>query len=267
MNLKTKDSGARRAVTGCVALVAAGVLAAACSSSSSPSTSTTAAPGTTAAPTTTVAGSTGTPTTTAGGSSTTTTTSANSSLLSTLEKLKSGEHQTFAATYKVSTTGSSDKLTSLTIAQQSPNTLFEAVTSTSTVEILTIGAKSYLCSETGGKWTCLNGGKSDPETAMFAFYEPGTYLPEVEAAVKAQGAQATYSAKTVNGFALSCISVTGAKGEKGTGTFCVTAQGVLGYVSYSSTTGGSGNFELTKYATSVPSSDFTLPATVTTLPS
>lgn len=264
MILKTTSLGARRTVTGFAALLAAGVLAAACSSSASPSTTSTAAPNTTAGSTGTTATTSGSSTTTTT-SSTTTTTSTNSSLLTTLGKFKSGEHATFAATYKVTTTGSADKLTGLTIAQQSPDSLFKVDSSTGTFELITIGAKTYLCALTAGKWTCLNGGKSDPEAALFDFYEPGTYLPEVEAAVKAQGAQATYSTKTVNGFPLSCISVTGAKGEKGTGTFCVTAEGALGYVSYASAS-GSGSFEITSFATSVPSADFTLPAKVTSLP-
>ena len=109
---------------------------------------------------------------------------------------------TFIATYKITSSSATDKLTSLTIAQQSPNQLFKAVTSTGTFEFLTIGTKSYLCSQTASKWICLNGGKSLPEADLFAVYEPGTYLPLVQAAAK-DGAHASYSSKTVNGFPLS----------------------------------------------------------------
>ena len=133
------------------------------------------------------------------------------------------------------------------------------MTSTGTFEFLTIGTKSYLCSQTAGKWICLNGGKSLPEADLFAVYEPGTYLPLVQAAAK-DGAHASYSTKTVNGFPLQCVTVTGATGQQGTGTFCVTSQGVLGYVSYSGTASGSGSFSITNFSGSVPGSDFTLPA-------
>ncbi len=259
MNRKTIFSGTRRTATGLVALAAAGMRATACSSSASSGTSSTAAP------TTTAAGSTGSTSTTSGatgatGSSTTTTTTSAGGLGSAfLGKFQSGEHLTFTATYKITSSKGTDKLTSLTIAQQSPNQLFRAVTSTGTFEFLTIGSKSYLCSQTAGKWICLNGGKSLPEADLFAVYEPGTYLPLVQAAAK-DGAHATYSTMTVNGFPLQCVTVTGATGQKGTGTFCVTSQGVLGYVSYSGTGSGSGSFSITNFSGSVPGSDFTLPA-------
>ena len=254
-------SGTRRAVTGLGALVAAGLLATACGSSASSGTSTTAAPGTTAA------GSTGTTPTTTGASGSTTTTSGSSLGASFLGKFQSGAHATFTATYKITSGSSASKLSSLTIAQQSPNSLFKGVSGGSTFEFLSIGTKSYLCSQTAGKWICLNGGKSNPEASLLTVYQPGAYLPYVQAAAKAHGATATYSTKSVNGFSLSCVSVTGAKGEQGTGTFCVTAQGVLGYVAWSGNTpANSGSFEITDYSTSVPGSDFTLPAKPTSIP-
>jgi hypothetical protein len=47
----------------------------------------------------------------------------------------------------------------------------------------------------------------------------------------------------------------------------VTAQGVLGYVSWTGATAAtSGSFEITSYSTSVPAGEFTLPATPTKLP-
>jgi len=233
------------------------MLAAACGSSSSSGTTTTAAPG----------GSTSTTSAGGGGSSSTTTTTSSTGTGSAfLGKFQSGEHATFIATYKVtSSSNSSSSLEDLTIAQQAPNALFKGVSSAGTFELITRGTKSYLCSETNGTWLCFNGGKSNPEAALFAVYEPGTYFPEVQAAVKAEGGQASYSTKSVNGFELSCVSVSGATGEKGSGTYCVTAQGILGYVSYSS--GASkGGFEIESFSTSVPSSEFTLPATPSTIP-
>ena len=72
---------------------------------------------------------------------------------------------------------------------------------------------------------------------------------------------------TVNGYPLSCLSVTGAPTRPGPGSFCVTAQGVLGYVQWTGAKASQGgSFEITSYSTSVPANEFTLPATPTTLP-
>jgi hypothetical protein len=102
---------------------------------------------------------------------------------------------------------------------------------------------------------------------LFALYQPNYYLPYFEAAAKAEGAQVSYSSKSVNGLSLSCVSVTGAKNETGTGTFCVTSQGVLGYVSWTGATASqAGSFEITSFSTSVPAGEFTLPATPTKIP-
>jgi hypothetical protein len=102
---------------------------------------------------------------------------------------------------------------------------------------------------------------------LFALYQPNYYLPYFQAAAKAAGGQVSYSSKSVNGLSLSCVSVTGATNEKGTGTFCVTSQGVLGYVSWTGTTAAdAGSFEITSFSTTVPAGEFTLPATPTTIP-
>ena len=94
-----------------------------------------------------------------------------------------------------------------------------------------------------------------------------TTCPTCRRPPRPRARQVSYSSKSVNGLSLSCISVTGAKGEKGTGTFCVTPQGVLGYVSWTGTTGSqAGSFEITSFSTSVPADEFTLPATPTKLP-
>ena len=255
MKWRTIGSGRRRAVTVLGVLVVAGALASACGSSSS-SGSTTTAP-----PTTAGASSTTSP-------STTSTTTAASGLSGTafLGRFQSGQHATFIATYKI-TSSATHKLTTLTIAQQSPDSVFSGVSGPDTFEFLTIGSKSYLCSHAVNKWICLNGGKSNPEAALFDLYQPGKYLPYVQAAVNKVGAHATYSTKTVNGFPLSCVSVTGAPHENGTGTFCVTSQGVLGYVSYTgSTPSENGSFEITSYSTTVPAKEFVLPAKAISLP-
>jgi len=186
---------------------------------------------------------------------------------SLLNLFKSGQHETFTATYKV--TSASKSLSSLTLAQESPNLLFRGSTSTGTFELITLGAKSYICSQTAGTWTCftMGTGTANPEAELFALYEPKTYLPEFQAAASAAGGHATFSSKTVNGYSLSCLTVSGVPGENGSGTFCVTAQGVLGYVSWTGLKPSeSGSFEITSYSTSVPASEFTLPAAPTKIP-
>ena len=261
----------KRTVVGAF-LVLIAVVAAGCSSSSTGSNSTTTTSGaasstttaTTAATTTTAASSS---TTTTIAASSTTTTLSSSSFSGLLSKFQSGEHATFVATYKI-TSGASKELTSLTLAQQSPDQLFKGSTSTGTFEFLTLGTKSYLCSQSASAAaTCFNSGASNPEAEMFSLYEPSKYLPYFEAAASAAGGHATASTKTVNGYPLSCVTVSGAANENGTGTFCVTGQGVLGYVAWTGTTAAdSGSFEITSYSTTVPSGEFALPATPTSIP-
>jgi len=185
-----------------------------------------------------------------------------------LGRFKSGEHATFIASYKI--TSGAQSLTTLTLAQQPPNQLIKAVTSSETFELVTIGDKSYVCSgqdSAGNGGMCLSEAKSNPDAALFAIYEPSKYLPYFEAAAQAAGAKATISSKSVNGISLRCISVSGIAGQSGSGTYCVTDQGILGYASWTGATAAdSGSFEISSYSTSVPSNEFTLPATPTTIP-
>jgi hypothetical protein len=272
-----RNSKPSRIAAGFVLATTAAILAAGCSSgTTNPTTSTSASSTTVTTPAasssttvTTSAASSSTTTTTVASSSTTTTTSAGASGSGLLSKFQSGEQATFVATYKV-TSGASKSLTSLTIAQQPPDSLFGGTSSSGNFELITLGKKGYICSGqssggTGGM--CLSEGAAASEADLFKIYEPNFYLPYFQAAAKASGGQVSYSSKTVNGISLSCISVTGAAGEKGTGTFCVTDQGVLGYVAWTGATASdNGSFEITSYSTSVPANEFTLPATPTTIP-
>ena len=249
------------ALAGVVAIVAAG-----CSNSSTSTTTTTAASQTTV--TTAAPSSSTTATTAAPSSSTTTTLSTGLSGSNLLSKFKSGEHATFIATYKI-TSGGSKSLTSLTIAEEPPDSLFGGTTASGSFKLITLGTKSYICSGGAGGTgaTCFSAGAEASLADVFALYEPNYYLPYFQAAAKAAGAQVSYSSKSVNGFSLSCVAVAGATNEKGTGTFCVTDQGVLGYVSWTGATAASaGSFEITSFSTTVPSGEFTLPATPTTIP-
>ena len=80
---------------------------------------------------------------------------------SLLSKFQSGEHATFIATYKI-TSGSSKSLTSLTIAEQPPDSLFGGTTDSGTFKLITLGTKSYICTGgTGGTGaTCFSAAAS-----------------------------------------------------------------------------------------------------------
>ncbi|GEM_PF-1035471 len=262
-----RNSKPSRIAAGFVLATVAAILAAGCSSSSTGSTTTTSASSSTT--TTSAATSSTVTTTTVAPSSSTTTTSAGASGSGLLSKFQSGQQATFIATYKV-TSGASKSLTSLTIAQQPPDSLFGGSSSSGTFELITLGKKSYICSgqtSAGSGGMCISEGATSSEADLFKIYEPNFYLPYFQAAAKASGGQVSYSSKTVSGISLSCVSVSGEAGETGTGTFCVTDQGVLGYVAWTGATASqNGSFEITSYSTSVPANEFTLPATPTTIP-
>ena len=271
----SRSSRTTRGAAGVVLLATVAILAASCSSSTAPATTTsTAAPttATTSAATTSTTSAATTSTTSASTTSTTsaatTTTAAGGKSGSALLNLfKSGQHVTFTATYKI--TSASKSLSSLTLAQQGSDTLFKGATSSGTFELITLGTKSYICSQSNSTWSCFSSGTgtTNPEASLFALYEPSTYLPEFQAAANAAGGHASYSTKTVNGYQLSCLSVSGVPGENGSGTFCVTSAGVLGYVAWTGAKASeSGSFEISSYSTTVPASEFTLPATPTKLP-
>jgi len=239
--------GLNKSRTSMLALMIGGaLLAAGCSNSGSSGTTTTQAP---------------TTTTTPSGSSSTTTTTQSNPAEGLLGKFQSGEHATFTASYKI--TSATSPGSTLTIAQQPPNSLFKITTSSSTTEFIQTSGKTYLCSEIVSKWSCYSEGASSPEAALVKLYEPQTYLPYFQAAARAAGGHATYSQKTVNGLSLSCIAVTGVTGEEGTATVCVTAQGILGLVS--STAGKGSSFEIQSYSGSVSGNAFVLPAKPTSL--
>jgi hypothetical protein len=200
-------------------------------------------------------------------SSTTTTTSASSKGSALLGKFQSGEHATFIATYKISTAASS-ALTSLTIAQQSPNSLFKGTSSEGSFEVLTTGGKTYGCEiPASGSATCMPVAEFGTYAAMLKIFQSSNYLPYFEAAAAAKGVHVTFSTKTLADIALSCLSVSRMTSAVTSGEFCVTAQGVLAYASWTGATAmESGSFYITSFSTSVPAGEFTLPATPTSIP-
>ena len=112
----------------------------------------------------------------------------------------------------------------------------------------------------------MNGGNSNPLAGLTQLFSPQTELAELkaiqtEAAANTSGYHISFTSETIGGVGTTCANVTG------TGTpvkYCVTKQGVLAYGSSASST-----LTLTSYSTSVPSSDFALPAgaTIMTIPS
>ena len=250
MTKLARSSRCTRGALGTALLATVAILAASCSSSTAPATTSTTAAQTTS---TTAA-------------STTSTTAAGGSVANLLNLFKTGQGATFTATYKIMGSGS---LTTLTLAQQSSDLLFKGSSASGNFELISLGAKSYICIQQGaaGSWTCYDSGATTASYAdMFALYEPKNYLPYFQAAAAAAGGHASYSTKTVGGYTLQCITVSGVKGETGTGTFCVTPQGVLGYVGWSGSGAKAGSFEISSYSATVPASDFTLPATPSKLP-
>lgn len=254
MGGNTAQNTARRVVASVAALAAVGLLAAACGSSSS-STTTTAAAASGATTTTAASGAT---TTTAGG------TSAMTKALAFATKFKSGEHATYTATYKV-TSSTTSKVTTFSITQQGANSKFEVTSGTGVVSFITVGGKGYYCEQSSSTTSCFDAGSTGASMeAAFSEFQSSDYLPEIEALATAHGAHLSYSTRTVNGIPAQCVTATGLTGETGSGTFCVTSSGVLALVQTTGTHAGS--FELTSYSTSVPSDAFTLPAKPTSLP-
>ena len=104
--------------------------------------------------------------------------------------------------------------------------------------------------------------------SMYALYS-GAYwidfLKIYSAAAALQGVTIHSTTMSVNGFALQCAVVTNRATPTTTSKWCVTYQGILGYVSVSAK---SADFEIKSYSSSPPASLFQPPsgATITTIP-
>jgi hypothetical protein len=127
-----------------------------------------------------------------------------------------------------------------------------------------------------GQWNCVKFSAADGASYadLFQAYTGAYVLDALQAysgVAALVGVTIKSSTMTVNGFALSCIVVssssgsTGSTGNNSGGTWCVTQQGLLGYVSDS---GDSSAFEIKSYSASPPASLFQAPAgaTITTVP-
>ncbi len=183
--------------------------------------------------------------------------SISSSSLKQLENsLNKAKHLTYEAVYKSSEGGQN---TTVTIAQAPPKSYF----STSSGQAIDTGSKTYYCSSSGGKQTCLSTGSGSnpflsledifsPAAAVSAFTEAKEGLVSRLLGIKVSSSSATFAGQSA-----TCVTVT-VKGKGG--KYCVTKQGILAYSGTSSTS----NFQLTHYSGSPPSSLFSLPAGATT---
>lgn len=199
----------------------------------------------------------------------------NSVLNSFTSKVKNGDAVAYDVTYE--TTGSSPS--TIEYAEQPPNE-FSYMGSGSggsgQAKIIENSTGEYYCDQgssgsgSGSAWTCLKLAATDSTTYqdLFQFYTGSYWLTILEAystVAGLTGVKIRSTSMTVNGFKMSCIVVSGGQGNTGTSTYCVTAQGILGYVSSS---GDTSNFEIKSYSATPAASLFQLPAgaTITTLP-
>jgi hypothetical protein len=190
-------------------------------------------------------------------------------------KIRAGDTQAYEVTYV--TTGSSPA--TIKYAAAPPHdSAFDATTSGGKLEVITDPAGELACtlssssgSASGTSWSCLklSGKEVDTYHLMYALYS-GAYwidfLKIYSVAAALHGVSISSSTMTVNGFNLQCaVVVSGNKPNQNTSKVCVTARGILGYVSVSSK---SADFEIKSYSSSPPSSLFQVPsgATITTIP-
>jgi hypothetical protein len=142
--------------------------------------------------------------------------------------------------------------------------LFGVKVSSVSFEEIETSASTVVCAQETGKWNCLGGaasqefaGSLDP---FLSLYDP----KDESSALKADEASAydvTSSSTTVAGQSASCITFH-SHTDSGVYTICVTSGGELASLTGSDTQ-GSWKATLTSLTTSVPSSTFTPPASVT----
>jgi uncharacterized protein YceK len=188
------------------------------------------------------------------------------------DKVKTGDATTYEVTYV--TTGHPQA--TIVYADAPPHDFaFDTTLADKGVRIIVSSRGQYACnrSQTGsslGPWSCLKLKGSDVDTyrATYALYT-GAYwidfLKIYSTAAGLEGVSITSGSKTVNGFNLQCVDITSTKKNFTPSQWCVTSQGILGYVSMSSSGAA---FEIKAYSSSPPSSLFQLPggATITTIP-
>ncbi len=187
-----------------------------------------------------------------------------------LSKLQTGEHSTFLSTYRMVGGGEPAAMT-LTIAVDGSNAKFGVQSATgSDLEEISTAAGSVFCTQGGGgPWFCVHevAGAGAGLAALAALYAPRSLLKIVRAEVAAEtsGGQITSSSRTLNGVSMSCLTLAEHPGVVTGATYCITSQGVLGYASSAGPPASS--MTLLSFSTSIPSGEFTPPATPQAQPS
>jgi len=241
----------RRRIAGALALAAIALGASACGSSSS-------------SPTTSSAASSSTTSSSSASSSTTSTSSTSSATnIAAIEaKLAAGETATYLATYTLTGPNTSG---TFTLAHDGTSSLVGFASKTGNFEETTSAGKSYICDKqsTAAAWTCYGGAEvatlGASLTDIAAIYGSKAALESLAAA-----SGATQSSSTFAGQPVTCWTYH-SKTSSGAYTVCVTGAGVIAEWKAQDSTGQS-QMVLTSYSTSVPSSEFTPPATPTTMP-
>jgi hypothetical protein len=154
-----------------------------------------------------------------------------------------------------------------TLAHDGTNSLIGVAEKQGNFEEIGSGAKAVICSKSGAAWMCFSGAEvaslSAGVTAFVNIYGSKAALDALKA--ESTGLKGvTTSTSTFAGQTVTCITYHSTVDDS-TGTFCVTAAGVIAEWKGTSST-GSQQMVLKTYSTSVPSSEFTPPATPTTIP-
>jgi len=163
----------------------------------------------------------------------------------------------FKASYLSEGSGSPS---TVTIEQEPPDQLF----SSSNGELLVSGGKTYYCSSSNGKETCIIYGSAadSPMALVMGVFAGSTYATIMQGWQTIVGAGLTgfHFSVTSQSFA-GQASKCGNWSYQGSGEkYCITDSGVLAYVGTTSGSTLSTTFELTSFSTNVSSSDFNVPA-------
>jgi hypothetical protein len=187
-------------------------------------------------------------------------TSVASQIAALLAKGEAGQNAAFKAVYSVVSGGNTQ---TLTFEQKLPESLIGNAQGV----FITNGSTSYFCTKSGTP-TCLSETSTsgtNPMAPMMAIAEPKAVLnalqtAQAQALANSQGYTIHMSSGSYGGGSDTCATITG---QGNTLEYCFNSDGVVAYESVS----GGVNLTLTSYTTSVPDSDFALPASPMAIPS
>jgi hypothetical protein len=166
-----------------------------------------------------------------------------------------------------STTAGKTTNVPFTIAHEGSNALFSVVEGSGSFEEIGIGSKAIVCAETGTTWKCFSGSYGQTLgaslSALTDLYGSKAALTTLKAD-ESSSSDVTQSSKTVAGQNVSCWTFHAAS-NGGVYTDCVTSNGVLAE-EYGQSATTKFQVVISKFSTTVPSSEFTPPATPTSTP-